>query len=75
MAFSGGKLDVQGIFKHSAGVNIARVRFAGVNAAPKSVTVNGKTSAGKAIPYDVTNEVLTVAVGQKFDTGLTVGYR
>lgn len=75
MSFSHGKLDVQGSFKYATGVDVARVRFAGVNSEPKTVTVNGKKASSKAVSYDEINKVLAVAIGVPFNKGLTVEYK
>lgn len=74
MTFSHKKLAVQGSFRYHTGVNVARVRFAGVTSAPKGVTINGKMANAKAVSYDETNKVLSVGVGIPFKQKLTVEY-
>ncbi|KAH9477307.1 putative alpha/beta-glucosidase agdC [Psilocybe cubensis] len=73
-AFSNGKLDVSGRFGYRTGVNVARVRFLGVNANPSRVTVDGRSVKRSDVSYDAANKVLDVTVGVAFNKGFSVQY-
>ena len=71
-AYKNGKLTVKGAFGHPTGVKVSRVRFANVQAAPKSVKYNGKAVAAGEVAYDAENKVLDVTLGVPFKSGFTV---
>ena len=72
--FKKGKLTVNGQFAYATGVNVASVRFLGVQNAPHAVQVNGRTFARSSFSYDSTNQVLAVQLGLAFKQGFTVSY-
>ncbi|KAI0344944.1 alpha-glucosidase [Trametopsis cervina] len=73
-AYKNGTLTTTGSFGHDLGVNLARVRFLNVGAAPAHVKVNAKTVGASAVTYNATNKVLDVAFNATFDRGFTVQF-
>lgn len=71
--FARGKLTVTGKFGFAMGVEVARVRFLGVQHAPDAVELNGKVKGG-SFTYDGTSKVLIVNVGAAFKEGFSVAY-
>ena len=67
-----GLLTVNGQFGHALGVNVSRVRFLGVSAAPKTVKVNGLKVHSSAYSYDKNSQVLDVTLNSPFTKGFTV---
>lgn len=76
MVFADGELDVSGNFDFPLGVDVKRVRFLGVGAAPPAgkVMVNGKAVGKDGVVYDPVNKVLDVTVGMPFVRGFNVKY-
>lgn len=62
--YSNGVLEIQGDVGLPLGVQLERVRFAGVAQRPESLTDGGE--------YDEENQVLTMNVGEDFSNGLRV---
>ncbi|TFK31272.1 glycoside hydrolase family 31 protein [Crucibulum laeve] len=73
-AYQNGKLDVKGKFGYETGVKVARVRFAGVDKAPKSVKVDGRAVGAKEWSYDSKMKVLDVQVGVEFKKNFSVQF-
>ncbi|KAI8974202.1 alpha-glucosidase [Trametes punicea] len=74
-SFAHQKLTVKGSFGHPVGVDVARVRFLGVQNAPLSVEFNGKTVSKSAIAYNPENGVLDVTLKIPFTQSFTVEYQ
>jgi len=72
MAFTPGSLDVGGTFGFNASVRVARVRFLGVQSAPKNVQLNGKPIASASSTFDGQNKVLTVMVNLPLTSGFKI---
>jgi len=70
-----GHFEVKGHFGYKLGVKTSSVVFAGVDAAPKKVKVNGKTVGSTGVKYDASAKVLTVTVGTSLDRGFEVEYQ
>ena len=71
-AYKGGKLTVQGHFGHPTGVNVARVRIAGVTSAPREARLNGKAVGGDRVAFDASVGVVDVSLGIPFKAGFTL---
>lgn len=63
--YSNGVLEIQGDVGFPLGVQLQRVRFAGVAQRPEGLTDDGSE-------YDEENQVLTVDVGEDFSSGLKI---
>ncbi|KAF5359365.1 hypothetical protein D9756_003598 [Leucocoprinus leucothites] len=72
MTFRNGTLNVTGEFGFGTGVNVARVRFLGVESEPGKVVVDGQEVGGEGVAYDEGRKVLDVVVGTAFDKNLEV---
>lgn len=74
MTFKSKLLLVSGSFKRVTGVKVARVRFLGVAAAPKTVSVNDVPVKGSQVSYNSETKVLDVTINQPFMKGFSVVY-
>ncbi|KAI0367995.1 hypothetical protein BV20DRAFT_1054381 [Pilatotrama ljubarskyi] len=74
-AFKNKKLTVKGTFGHPTGVDVAHVRFAGVNSAPHTVKVHGKAVGKAAFAYDSEKGVVDVTLKTPFNKGFSVEYQ
>ncbi|KAF7791039.1 hypothetical protein EIP86_001999 [Pleurotus ostreatoroseus] len=73
-SFKQGTLTAQGSFGYPLGVEVARVRFLGVDRAPHSVKVNGKAAESRSFVFDSSAGVLDVTIHMPFDQDFTVQY-
>ncbi|KAF5387031.1 hypothetical protein D9615_002119 [Tricholomella constricta] len=75
LTFKNGRLSVQGVFGYKAeGVKASRVRFLGVERAPRTVRVGGKAVVKSAYAYDAERQVLDVEVGLPLTAPFNVHY-
>ena len=74
MSYGDGKLTVDGSFNYSLGVNINRVKFLGISAVPRVVSIDGKDVESTLVSYDSVNKVLVVTIGQPFVTGFELSF-
>ncbi|KDQ34176.1 glycoside hydrolase family 31 protein [Pleurotus ostreatus PC15] len=71
MSFGDGRLDVRGTFGFKTGVAVQRVRFLGVQRAPKVAQVNGRRVA---FEYEAARKVLDVSVGLPLNKNFWVSF-
>lgn len=73
-SYKQGTLTAKGSFGYPLDVNVARVRFLGVDRAPHSVKVDGKIAKPGSFVFDKLTGVLDVAIQIPFDKGFTAQY-